>query len=192
MCSAFFVSAGAHSQESLLEENFTVHFIATGGLTRGGDTLVEVDLDHGSDYELKAGGAYFLGLGAEFESADRNVAVQLSANYHFDSVDADDGEASFERYPVDLIVFGQGERNRVGVGITAHLSPKAEIKSYDFGRDTINFDTAFGFLIEYNYLIGTSLWLGARYTMIEYKKENAFNKLSIDGNHLGAMVHFRF
>ena len=137
MCCAFSLSIGVQAQESLLEENSTIYAIVTGGFTGGGDTLVEVDLDHGNDYELNAGGAYFLGFGAEFESADRKVAVQLSANYHFDSVDADNGEASFERYPIELIFFGQGERNRVGLGVTAHLSPTAEIKTQSISDATV-------------------------------------------------------
>ncbi|MBQ0758642.1 MAG: outer membrane beta-barrel protein [Gammaproteobacteria bacterium] len=191
MCCAFFVSFGAQAQESLMDEDFTVHAVVTGGFTSGGDTLVEVEFDDGDDDELKAGGAYFFGFGAEFESADRKMAVQLSANYHFDSIDAENGEASFERYPIEVIIFGQGERNRFGVGLTAHLSPTAELKMDGFGRDAINFDTAFGLVLEYNYLIGSSLWVGARYTMIDYKKQNAFNKVSVDGNHIGLMVHFR-
>lgn len=185
-------ASGLHAQETLAEENFSVHPVLSAGFTAGGDTLVQVEFDDGDTDKIKAGGAFFFGLGAEFVSADNKTAIQLTANYHFDSIEAENGEASFERYPIEVILFGQGERNRFGVGLTYHLSPTAQIKRDGQGRDSLKFDNALGLVLEYNYLVGSSVWLGLRYTLIDYKKEYWFDSVSVDGRHVGLMAHIRF
>ena len=62
--------------------------------------------------DIKVGGAFLLGL--EFLSPDRREAPQLSTNYHFHSIDAENGEASFERFPFEAMLFGVRERHRFG------------------------------------------------------------------------------
>ncbi|WP_269618598.1 outer membrane beta-barrel protein [Zhongshania sp. BJYM1] len=189
--SLFFASV-VHAQETLAEESFSVHPVLTAGYTSGGDTLVQVEFDDGDREKLKAGGAFLFGFGAEFVSSDKQLAVRLTANYHFDSIDAENGETSFERYPIELMFFDQGERNRFGAGFTVHLSPTAQLKVDGQRRESINFDTALGLVFEYNYLIGNAMWLGVRYTFIDYETQNNINSVSVDGNHVGLMAHFIF
>ncbi|WP_339677835.1 hypothetical protein [uncultured Zhongshania sp.] len=180
------------AQDTLAEEGYSARAIVTAGFTSGGDTLVDVEFEGGDDDQIKAGGAFLLGFGVEFLAADRRSAVQLSANYHFDSIDAENGEASFERYPLEAILFGVRERHRFGAGLTVHLSPTAMVKMDGAGRDSINFDPAAGLILEYDYLVMDHLWLGTRFTLINYKKETYFGSESFDGNHIGLMAHLRF
>lgn len=192
MCLVALWSLGAQAQEPKAEGGFSARPLVTAGYTSGGDTLVEVEFENGDKDKLKAGGAFLLGFGIEFVSADGELAVQLTANYHFDSINAENGEATFERYPIELVFFDQGEKHRYGAGFTVHLSPTAQVKADGGRRDSLNFDPAVGFLFEYNYLVGKGLWLGLRYTLIDYDTPGSFNSVTVDGNHFGLMAHFRF
>lgn len=182
--------AAAKERGHLLKDS-KVDFILFAGYTNGGDDLINVEYDDGDRDEVQAGGEALLG-GGVVVSWQNQLELQLTAGYHFDSASADNGDASFDRYPLEALVFRRLGQHRIGGGLTLHLSPTAELDIDGFEKETVNFDAAPGLVLEYGYGVLDNVWLGARYTYIEYKSEGYFATSRVDGNHLGLMAYFRF
>ena len=123
----------------------------------------------------------------------------MTIGYHFDEVSADNGDITFERYPLELIPFYNFRNHRIGAGLSYHLSPELDLK--ELGGSKVEFDDALGWLIEYDYSF--SGWrsggfvLGARYLWIDYQVEKVDDRrvpgcFEFDGNHVGIHVDFMF
>jgi len=181
----------AEGAGSLLDDGTKADFIVTAGYTSGGDDLIDVQYERGGKDKITAGGEILLGVGVVFLS-NENFELQLAANYHFDDVSAENGDASFERYPIDILIFRRADRHRFGGGLTMHLSPSAEIDIDGTGRETVNFETAYGVVLEYDYQVLSKVWLGLRYTHISYAVDSIFRNSDIDGSNFGLTVNFRF
>lgn len=172
------------------------------GLTYGGDELAEVELDFdgdSDDEDLRAGELITLAAGAVVYLPLPAWSLQTSIGYHFDEVSADNGDITFERYPLELIPFYNLRNHRIGAGLSYHLSPELDLK--ELGGSKVEFDDALGWLIEYDYSF--SGWqsggfvLGVRYLWIDYKVEKVDDRrvpggFEFDGNHVGVHVDFMF
>ena len=87
------------------------------GITGGGDNLGTVAFNNGDRESLYAGGTIDLRAGLEYELQSLPVELELSLGYHFDRVNASNGDATFRRYPLELIAHYDISRDwRVGVG----------------------------------------------------------------------------
>lgn len=181
--------AAAQERDYILKDSH-VDFVFTAGYTNGGDDLIKLKYEDGEKEDIQAGGEALLGAGVVISWAN-SAELQLMAGYHFDSASAENGDASFERFPIEALLFRRAGRHRFGGGLTVHLSPSAEIDIDGSEKETVNFDAAPGFILEYDYSALENLSLGLRYTYIEYKSEGPFNTTRVDGNHFGLMVHFR-
>lgn len=168
-----------------------VGFIISAGYTDGGDELISVQFEDGENDKIKAGGKLLIAAGIAF-SPSPSTEIQLTIGYHFDNLSASNGDASFERFPIDALLFRRIDRHRIGGGLTIHLSPKAEIDIDGMEREVINFDASPGLVLEYDYQVANQVWAGLRYTHIDYKKDAAFGNIKVNGNHVGLMAQFRF
>lgn len=182
--------AFAGGRSALVNEDVRTDFIVAAAYTRGGDDLINVQYADGGKEQITAGGEILLGVGVVFINAGK-IELQLSANYHFDDVSAKNGDASFERYPIEALIFRRADRYRIGGGLTLHWSPVAEI-NIDGMRETVNFDNSFGVVVEYDYKLLDRVWLGLRYTHIDYTVDGPFSGINVDGSHVGLMLNFRF
>ena len=156
------------------------------GLTFGGDELVEVEVDYvfgGSDDEdIRAGEAFMFGGGALYERG--NFQLQATINYFVDGVFGDNGNASFTRWPLELLAFYSTPKWRLGGGPTYHVNPEFELDiDYQFDEKA-SFDDAFGFIIQIEYRFSEKISVGARFTGIEYETEET-NSVKINGDHGG-------
>ena len=172
------------------------------GLTHGGDELAEIELDFdgdSSDEDLRGGDLITLAAGTVVYLPLPAWSLQMTIGYHFDEVSADNGDITFERYPLELIPFYNFRNYRIGAGLSYHLSPELDLK--ELGGSKVEFDDALGWLIEYDYSF--SGWrsggfvLGARYLWIDYKVEKVDDRrvpggFEFDGNHVGIHVDFMF
>jgi hypothetical protein len=59
------------------------------GLTYGGDTLADVELDDAPDEKIKTGGLLYLGGGLNFSQAESPWSLQVNLAYHFDYSEGD-------------------------------------------------------------------------------------------------------
>lgn len=166
----------------------TLYGVMHGGITFGGDELLTVQYSGQSDEEIEAGGLLFIGVGFATRPTEDPVSFQLTLNYHTDFTNADNGDASFSRWPVDAIIFF-GHQHRVGVGLSYHINPELDV-DFDFGSGKVDFDDAVGFLVEYNYQFEERMFMGLRYNAITYEVENT--SIEVDGNHLGLVFSLLF
>lgn len=165
-----------------------IDLLLTAGFAMGGDDLAEVEYEHGSDDEIEAGSGVILGIGAVIAIPDTMLDAQFSVNYHGDSVDADNGDASMERTALDALLFYHAGPHRIGAGITRHSDIEYE-QDVDFYDDiNVDFDDATGLVIEYNYIFGNLMALGVRHTEIEYD-DKVFGD-TLDASHFAILIHF--
>lgn len=149
--------------------------VLTGEIAFGGDDMVVVT--NGSD--LQAGQLLNLGVGYDFDlNAERTLRLRTGINYKFDSVDASNGEADFDRWPLDLLLISRQGSFSLGAGVTYHLSPSYEA-NVNGTTTNIDFDDSLGFLLQAGYVMAERMEIGARVTLIEY--ETARPVVSVNG-----------
>lgn len=171
--------------------------VLTGEIAFGGDKLAVVSGPNGQD--VQAGQFLNLGIAYDFDlNPARTLSLRTGINYKFDSVDASNGEADFDRWPLDILAISRQGNFALGAGITYHLSPTYE--------DTINgvssrfdFDDALGFLLQAGYLAAERIELGVRITLIEYEPTQPLVALpsgaridKVDGDSFGIYVSAGF
>lgn len=171
------------------------------GLTYGGDKLAEAEVDYDGDTvdeDLRGGDLITFAAGLLTYLPRREWSIQTTIGYHFDEVDADNGDIRFERYPLEFIPFYNFGKHRAGAGLSYHLSPKLNLKN--IGGPKVTFDDALGWVVEYDYSFSGwaegGLIVGMRYLWIDYEvdKVNGFpaSGESINGSHFGVHADLLF
>ncbi len=169
--------------------------VLTGEIAFGGDDLAVVS---GGGGDLQAGQLLNLGIGYDFDlNAAKTLRLRTGINYKFDSVDASNGEADFDRWPLDVLVISRQGNFALGAGITYHLSPTFEA-TINGATSRVDFDDSLGFLLQAGYMVAERIELGARYTLIEYKSDQPLVMTSgaitnkVDGDSFGVYVSAGF
>ncbi|MDH5649482.1 MAG: hypothetical protein OEY67_07470 [Gammaproteobacteria bacterium] len=166
------------------------HGVLFAGLEFGGDLIATGIFDNGDVETLDAGeGIYFGGGGAFPVSADGSIEVQLTLGLKMGLIPASNGGIDFTRFPVEALLFYRGDKFRVGVGPTIHLSPTLTIDS-TFVDTEVDFDSAAGIVLEADFFITDDVYFGARFTEIEY--ETSVGSIVYDGSSFGLNVGARF
>jgi hypothetical protein len=171
--------------------------VLTGEIAFGGDKLASVSGDY--DEDLRAGQLLNLGIGFDFDlNPAKTLLLRAGINYKFDSIDADNGEADFDRWPLDLILVSRQGNVALGAGLTYHLSPSYEATVNGFSTE-VDFDDALGFLLQAGFMVTPTLELGGRVTLIEYEPSQPtvmFPSLTpvdkVDGDSIGIYVSVGF
>lgn len=165
------------------------NFMYSVGLTTGGDNLAQTNI--GSS--LKSGGLFYFAIGSVYQFTDSNFQLQGTIGYHFDSLDAENGSADFDRFQIELIPFYKVSENfRVGLGITNVMSAE-----FTFLGDTIGFEDSVGIVAELNWRISNRNWWGIRYVDLDFTADslNGFNISGLpplDGSYIGLMFNAGF
>jgi hypothetical protein len=156
-------------------------------VTSGGDTLVTVRYTDGTSQNIKSGGLLGLFGGVEYDSG--TMVVQATIGYHVDDTNASNGSVKFVRYPVELLGFWKAsEQWRVGGGFRKAMN--ARVTSSGAARPGIggtDFDSKAGLVLQAEYLFDRWSVFG-RYVAEEY----TVGRQTVDANHIGLGVSFRF
>ncbi len=184
------VALNASADNDVSNGALGAHFLLTGGLTYGGDKLATIEYQHGDNADIHGGGLILVGAGGIYRF-NQNWETQLSVNYQFDKANAKNGDATFDRVPIDLLGFYRMGAHRFGGGVTYHINPKFD-SDFDFsgGKQKIEFDNALGAVIEYDYFFNDSISLGVRYASIKYKSSDISG--NVDGSYGGLLVNGYF
>jgi len=176
------------------------HVMMNAGITYGGDTIGTVKFTDGSTKNLKAGALLQFGLGGLYQFEDKPLALMLSANYHFDTVNAKNGSASFDRFPIEALAYYTGkERFRFGGGL--RIVNGAELSSDIGGSDKYTFDTTKGLVAEIGYQLDSHGWLNFRFVSEKYQAKthvvngvtsSSTNYAPTDGSHMGVNFTYEF
>lgn len=168
--------------------------VLTGELAFGGDDLAVV----AGGEDLQAGQLLNLGIGYDFDlNAAKTLLLRAGINYKFDSVDADNGEADFDRWPLDVLLISRVGNFALGAGITYHLSPSFEA-TVNGSTSRVDFDDSLGFLLQAGYLVAERIELGARVTLIEYESDQPLMLINgaisnkVDGDSFGIYISAGF
>ncbi len=182
------------------QTQYGLHF----GFGFGGNTLDTVEFVNSSNKKLKAGGGFIVGGFVQTPLLlinNHQVTAKVALSYKADSVRASNGDASFSRTPLDLILRTQVKKVTLGLGATYHLNPNYRIDieqntqtdsdnpdaadgEIDFSKNNngkTKYDDALGFVIEAS--LGNhwdNVEIGLRYTQIQYQ----LNGTNLDGSGL--------
>lgn len=170
--------------------------LLSAALSFGGDDLATAEYEHGGGQEdLEAGGGVYLGGGFEFPLAAGDMALRTTVGYQFDSLNASNGEANFDRIPWEVMVMLGPVPYRLGIGLAYHTDVRYEYED-DYGVDIdAEFDDATGLVIAYEIELAPSFSLALRYTDIEYEEvpENTgVRGKVIDGSNFGIAANLIF
>jgi len=161
------------SASAAAQDDRSVFFVVSGGMTYGGDTLVTTNYTDGTSYDIRAGNLFQFGAGVLWQAPDQPFSVQATVNYHFDRNNAQNGDARFERTPIELLAFYNGvPKWRFGGGLRWSLSPTVSAH-VDGGDDvTIHFKDAIGGVIEAGYKVAKAAWINARVGIEQYQAKD--------------------
>jgi len=69
-------------------------------------------------------GGFDFGGGVALLNADKSITTEITLSWKEGIINASNGDITFMRYPVDVLVFYNMEKVRFGGGATYHLNPK--------------------------------------------------------------------
>ncbi|MDX1453508.1 MAG: hypothetical protein R3183_13190 [Oleiphilaceae bacterium] len=161
-----------------------VQLLLGAGLTFGGDDLLKARFDNGTSETIEAGGLIDLKIGALFNLPSQIASVQTTVGYFFDSINAENGDASFARIPLELIGFYHHNKHRFGLGVTYHTNVEFEA-DLPGARGDVDLDDSLGGVIEYGYQYNPQLKFSLRAVQIDYKVDDSPR---IEGDHVGLYV----
>jgi len=178
---AILAAAGAEGAE--------VRPFVRGGIDFGGDTLVTVVFVGGETDTIKANEGVYAAGGVSILNEARNMEVEISIGYKFDTITASNGEVDWTLMPVDALVFYRLPQWRLGGGLTYHLNPELD-GSGVVGGLNLKFDDALGVVLQADYLIRQNMAVGARYTNVKYEPKGGGASAKSGG--IGATFSYRF
>jgi len=166
---------------------YSTNVFVQGGLHVGGDELIEAEFDNGDDEDIKAGELISLSVGVGTD-LDENTEARLMVGVKFDSINADNGDIDFFRYPVTaLVMYKTSEKISIGGGVTYHLNPGLSGDGVASVVD-VDFDDALGFVLGAEYQLSNGGYAGIQFTSIDYEVSG----IDVSGNSIGLILGFRF
>lgn len=177
----------------------TVRFVVDAGLTYGGDTIEKLEYSRGGSATIKGGGLVQIGGGVQFHPPGSSFSALATLNYHVDNATAKNGDARFDRVPLELLAFYHlDDRWRIGGGWRHTMNPKFTEKFDYEDRITINYKDADSLVLQVGF--GTQrVWGALRYVDESFDAERvtvgnlsgAYNHTD-DGSHVGLLGYFAF
>lgn len=179
---------GAHA-----EQRAGIRGLVGLGVTFGGDQIGKtVEYRNAPSTSLHAGGTVDLRGGFEYQLQGQPVALELSIGYHFDKANAENGDVSFTRFPLELVAhYALDDTWRVGVGARKSLS--AEVSASGVGTyyaQDAKYTGSVSPLVEVEYFVSPQFSFKGRYVSERFKPEGGGQKL--DGSHGGIYGVFYF
>lgn len=179
LLAAAFVSTNAFAVDS-------AKFLLRVGLDVGGDKLVHVIYTDGSTADIRAGNGLSVAAGGSFPLTD-NLELDATVGYEFSMIMASNGDITWSYFPVDLVALYKVGRFALGGGVTEHINPSISGSGIASTVST-SYDNAVGSIVEADYMIDQSIYLGLRATNINYKTSG----YTSSGNSVGLTILFRF
>jgi hypothetical protein len=178
-----------------------VSFVLAAGLTAGGDTIAKVQYSNGDNVNIKGGGLVQLGAGLQFKPVNKPFSVLATVNYHVDNATAKNGEARFDRTPLELLGFYHLNNNwRIGGGWRHTINPRFKA-DFDYQPTvTVHYKDADSLVLQVGF--GSErFWGGLRYVNESYKVESGrigntsavrVDTSKDDGSHIGLIGYVAF
>jgi hypothetical protein len=168
-------------------------------LTGGGDNLASVAVEDAfgdtRTRRIDAGGLIDMKAGVEF-LLNPAVSMRGTIGYHFDTINADNGDLRFSRIPLEVMaIWHPGPPLHLGLGMRFPLSASYTATGAGAvsasGRDEVDFDADPGLVIEGEYQFSPHVGIAMRLVTERYKAK-APSSGSFDGTHVGVGLNFHF
>jgi hypothetical protein len=161
------------------------------GLHFGGDTFATVLFSSGDSVDINAGELFSFAVGGIIP-VGRNLETQVTLGWKYEGTSAVNGDVSFERYPLNVLLFYRGGNWRWGGGLTYHLNPQVDGSGVGAGLKA-DFKDALGFVAEVDYQFNV-FYLGARATFVDYETVSSSftSKERFNGDSVGIIFGARF
>lgn len=178
----------AHAQEQAAASPWRP--VLSAGVTYGGDTIASINYTDNTTANIRAGSGLDMKGGIEYRFSPQ-FAAQATIGYHVHfTPQASNGDASFNRLPIELLGFYSiNDQWRIGGGVrfvrNAHLSSSGAASDLRG-----NFENTTGGVLEVEYMTSKKLGVSLRYVNEKYKLENS--KIEYSGNHLGLFANWYF
>lgn len=163
----------------------TTRMVVDAGLTGGGDKLATVVYTNGDTNTIYAGNGLIADFGVQHNFAYSNWSLKATVGFDYTAATASNATISFTRYPVDVLLLYNMGRQHVGFGLTEHFSPELDMDG--FGPN-VNFNSATGVILQYQYSVFTVRATGIHYTV----QGNCPGNCSVNGGNLGVFFTFAF
>jgi len=165
-----------------LEKTIAAKLLLEFGAEWGGDELITVQFTNGNEQTMHAGQGIHLAAGTELAFKNlKALMIRMSLGLKWSPTAADDANIAFTRLPLTISPFIKIKNDfRIGVGATAHLSPKFNGDGF---VDDIKFSSAIGPRFEFGYK-----WIAATYTLMKYKSGMS----EVNGNSFGIILSYSF
>lgn len=159
----------------------------------GGDDVGSLVNDGEEKGDVEAGSGMNIYAGVVLKPVDY-FETRISAGYHFDRSKTETGTVYMDRTVIDLIPTFAYHIHRLGLGATYHINPTLD--GDDFNKSDIEFDNAWGYLVEYGVKVTPFLYLGVRYVGLDYDIKTEGVQLNgssnVDASHVGLNLYFEF
>jgi hypothetical protein len=156
----------------------TTRMVADAGIAAGGDKLETVVFNNGDTRDIYAGDGLLADFGVQHNFAYSNWSLKATVGFDYRGVNASNANISFTRYPLDLIALYNVGSQHFGFGLTEHLSPELD---NDGLAPNVNFNSAAGVILQYQYSMITVRATGIHYTV----SGNCPGNCSVNGGNLG-------
>jgi len=169
----------------------------TGGamLTAGGDPVFKGRYTDGTKVDINAGSLVDLRFGVNVNLRP-TLDIQTTLGIHNDGIFSSDANASFTRFPLEVMGFYQLNNNyRIGAGLRKSLSAKLNTEGIaNYVRDA-DYKSSVGNVLEFQYLLGKNNPESKTKTALNFRfvKENFTEKIygiRFKGDHIGFGVIF--
>lgn len=167
-----------------------IKFVGSIGGSTGGEQMYSGTYTNGETFDIKAGGGLYINAGLSY-ALNSKFDIQTTLGYHTDSTNASNGKISFDRVPLEAMIFYNFDDSKikVGVGLRKSISAKSTTSGVAADLQAYNFDSSLGQVIELQYSFNKKVVdsdyfaLSLRYVS-EYYKIKGYDE-KIDGSHVG-------
>ena len=186
---AVILSSAAFAQESPWQ------YLGGIQVSGGGDHLFLGKYSDGTKVDVTAGGGLLVNLGVNHKF-NSSLNLQTTLGIHTDGTLATNGNASFTRFPLEVMSFYQfNDQYRIGAGARKSLAAKLSTSGVATYQPSAEFNASVGQVIELQYLLGKPNKKSNAKTAVNFRyvKETYTEKtygIKVKGNHVGVGVVF--
>lgn len=153
----------------------------------GGDKVGELEIEDGADQDVTAGGGFTIGGGLSFpiNSLDlgKDVGLNLSAAYHFDSATASNADLTFDRFEFGIMPYVKlNEKVTLAAGVEFHTGVEYEIE-FNSSDAAFEFDSATALAAELIFSTQSNFQWSIKAAMVDYTSDITED---ISGNNISA------
>lgn len=178
---------------SALNANDTLKPMLQMGYDWGGTTLATIYHTYEGTNTIRAGEGLSFEAGASMSTPHSPMELQFLVGYKFDSDSAYNGDVTWDMIPFTALAMFKADRWKFGGGATYHLNPTLTGSFSGYDNDNVNdeYNSAFGGVVQMQYMATDAFGIGLKGTFIEYELKND-PTYKVKANSIGFVASYTF